>query len=48
MQLKRHFVSRDREASDRRIGATLKKRGITGFGSLQGALNGADENSFNA
>jgi hypothetical protein len=46
MQLKRHVVSLGREAYDRRTGATLKKRGITGFGSLQGALTAANENSF--
>ena len=48
MQLKRHSVSPGREVYDRRTGTTLKKREKTGFGSLQGSLNGASENSFNA
>ena len=46
MQLKRHSVSPGREAYDRRTGVTRKKRGKTGFGSLQGSLNGASENSL--
>jgi len=48
MQPKRHFVSLGREVYDRLTGVIWKKRGKTGFGSLQRPLNGASENSFNA